>query len=496
MRDAQRRGDRILPGGPVSHRPDDLAAVAPAAGRAGAHLGIPQRGWQSHAGKALAGLLTAALGCFLAPAMAPAQSLPAVQPQVRAEPKSGGWSVDTKQRAPAVVRPRATMIRVTGTAARTSVRVEVTHPIVASMFTLGEPYRAIVDIPDLEFQLPAGSGKAATGLVSAFRYGQFEAGRSRVVIDLAGPATIEKAMFVAPSGKEPGILSFDLVRVGAADFKAMRGPASDSALDATPTDPRQLRGARHEEPTPGSRSAGAPKQRPVVVIDPGHGGIDPGTVAAQGLTEKVVTLAVAMQVRNLLAQSGRYDVLMTRQGDTFVSLDQRVRFARQHQADLFVSIHADSLAEKDQAQAVRGATVYILSERASDDTARRLAEKENAADVIAGLAAVPQSAEDQVRSILLDLVQRETANYSASFRSLLLGNMQGRVPLAKDPQRSAAFKVLRQPEVPSVLIELGYMSNSEDLARLRREDGQKQIATSIAAAVDAFFAKRDAKLNR
>lgn len=495
MRNGRRRGDRDLARGPVSHLPDEPPA-APADGLARTRQNVQLRGRQSLGAKTLTALLTAAVGCFAAPAIAPAQTTPAAQPQLRAEPKSGGWSAEVKQRTAATARPRATVIRVTGTAARTSVRMEVTHPIMASMFTLDEPYRAIVDIPDLEFQLPAGSGKSGIGLVSAYRFGQFEAGRSRIVIDLAGPATIDKAMFVAPSGKEPGVLSFDLVRVGAADFKAMPGPARDPALETAPTDPRQLRGARHEEPLPGPRPADAPKQRPVVVIDPGHGGIDPGTVAAQGLTEKVVTLAVAMQVRHLLTQSGRYDVHLTRQGDTFVSLDQRVRFARQHQADLFVSIHADSLAEKDQAQAVRGATVYILSERASDDNARRLAEKENAADVIAGLASVPQSAEDQVRSILLDLVQRETANYSASFRSLLLGNMQGRVPLAKDPQRSAAFKVLRQPDVPSVLIELGYMSNSEDLARLRREDGQRQIAASIAAAVDAFFAKRDAKLNR
>jgi N-acetylmuramoyl-L-alanine amidase len=234
----------------------------------------------------------------------------------------------------------------------------------------------------------------------------------------------------------------------------------------------------------------------VVLIDPGHGGIDPGTVGAGGITEKGVTLAVANEVRALLRQDRRLDVYLTRDADNFVTLDQRVQLSRQYQADLFVSIHADSLAEKELAGSIKGATVYTLSDRASDDKARRVAEKENAADIAAGLAAVPASAEEQVRNILLDLVERETANYSLGFRNLLLSSMRGRVPLAKDPQRSAAFKVLKQDEVPAVLIELGYMSNTEDLARLGKADGQRQLATSIAAAITTFFAHKEAQAKR
>ena len=440
------------------------------------------------------GWLLLSLAILVVASATPVLSQPS-SPTGRKDGQGSGWTAEVAPRAAVPARPRATSIRITGNATRTSIRIEVNQPIVASMFTLDEPYRVIVDVPDLDFQLRSGASPGGTGLVSAYRFGQFDAGRSRIVIDLAAPANIDKPMFIAPAGREPGVLSFDLVRVGAAEFKAMRGSASDQPAAPAPPDTSQLRGARHDDPQQANQPAAA-KTRPVVVIDPGHGGIDPGTVAAQGITEKAVTLSVATLVRDLLMQNGRYEVHLTRQADTFVSLDQRVKVSRQLQADLFVSIHADALAEKDQAQAVRGATVYILSESASDDVARRLADKENAADVIAGLASVPQSAEDQVRNILLDLVQRETANYSASFRSLLLGNLQGRVPLAKDPQRSAAFKVLKQPDVPSVLVELGYMSNSQDLALLGKQEGQRQVAGAIAAAVDAFFAKRNAGAKR
>ena len=418
------------------------------------------------------------------------------QEEQRSPSPSGGWSaaVSRRQPQPRPDRPRVTGLRLEGDANRTTVRVQVSRPVVASMFMLDEPYRAIIDVADLDFRLPPGSGTRGKGLVKSYRYGQFAAGRSRMVIDLTGPATIEGATFAAAGPRQPGTLSFDLLRVAPEKFQAMRGSVdpAEAAAAASP----ELRGGRHEEASPAPTKAPASKRRPVVMLDPGHGGVDPGAVAETGLTEKTVTLAVALHLRNILSQSRRYDVQMTRQTDTFVSLDQRVSQSRRQGADLFVSIHADALAEKELAQAVRGATVYILSERASDDRAGRLAEKENAADVVAGLAAVPASAEDQVRSILFDLVQRETANYSVTVRGLLLSTMRGRVPLAKDPQRSAAFKVLKQPDVPAVLIELGYMSNSQDMARLANSEGQRQLAATIASAVDAFFSKRDAAVGR
>ena len=398
----------------------------------------------------------------------------------------GGWGADVKP-----ARSVASAITLGGGEDRVLLTVTVSKPIAASIFTLAEPFRVIVDVADLDFQIPATTGTTGRGVVAGFRYGQFEGGKSRIVIDAKAPIRIENGQFRPGLGREPGRLSFEIVRISLEAFTALAGgqaggqPAEKSVpavKNIAVTEPPAAAG-----PAPGKDVVRA---RPIVVIDPGHGGIDPGTVASGSLTEKAVVLAVARQLKVLLQQTKRYDVHMTREDDVFVSLDKRVQVSRQRGADLFISIHADSLAEKDLAQNVRGASIYTLSDRASDETARKLAEKENAADLLAGLDAVPASDEDNVRNILLDLMGRETGNFSAEFRNILVENMKGKTTLSKDPRRSAAFKVLKQASTPAVLIELGYMSNAEDLARLSKADWQRQIATALAASVDRFFASR------
>jgi len=353
------------------------------------------------------------------------------------------------------------------------VRVEV--------FTLANPYRVIVDLPDVAFDLPDGTGKTGWGLVKAFRYGVFEAGKARIVLDTTGPVLISKAeMNVEPTGK--GVrLAVVMAPTEAAAFGTGTG--------AQKTSPPASKPSNYEDDRPAK-----PKDRakPVILVDPGHGGIDPGAVAATNVLEKNVVLAVAKLVKARLAANGRYDVHMTRQTDAFVSLDQRLKKSREHDADLFISIHADSIESVNFAQSVRGASVYTLSDKASDEQARQMAAKENASDLLAGLDSSEVEGKDEVKNILIDLMRRETSDFSSEFSNLLVGRLKKSIPMSREPRRSAAFKVLRQTESPSVLIELGYLSNSEDEKAMTSEQWQAKVARSISEAVDAYFTKRTA----
>lgn len=407
------------------------------------------------------------------PKAAPPVATPSRRPAAAHPSEQPGRKANT------AARTRATAAQIEGDSQRTRFRLELSAAVGANIYALSEPYRVVADLPDVDFALPAGSGRRPHGLISAYRYGLFEAGRARIVIDTTGPVGIENARFEpGPSG---GHLVFDIVRTTPERFAAQEQAQREASF-------RQSRFDDGVAPIP----PGA-KLRPVIVIDPGHGGPDPGTVAGPKLSEKDVVLAVGRQLRSLLAATRRYDVHMTRDQDVFVSLDGRLRFSRKVGADLFISLHIDALAEAGLAQSVRGASIYILAERASDESARLLADKENASDVLAGLENVPASDEDNVRSILFDLVRRETANFSANFRNLLTSKLKSRISLAREPQRSAAFKVLKQAETPAVLIELGYMSHAEDRALIAKPEWQRQVAIAIAEAVETYFATRAAE---
>jgi N-acetylmuramoyl-L-alanine amidase len=229
--------------------------------------------------------------------------------------------------------------------------------------------------------------------------------------------------------------------------------------------------------------------RPLIVIDPGHGGIDPGAHGAGGIKEKNVVLDFAKVLDEKLLATGRYRVMMTRDDDTYVSLDDRVKFARDHQARLFISIHADSLSwpYHDDAS-IRGATVYTLSADASDAEAARLAEQENRSDIIAGVDLTREP--DAVAGILIDLARRETHVFSMRLARELVHDASDVMRLNKRPLRSAGFVVLKAPDVPSVLVELGYMSNKDDLAHLTSPAWRDKASAAMARAVDEFFGPR------
>ena len=225
------------------------------------------------------------------------------------------------------------------------------------------------------------------------------------------------------------------------------------------------------------------------MLDPGHGGIDNGAKAASGELEKDVVLQFAQTLRARLEAAGKYQIAMTRSDDTFIALSERVKFARAHGAALFVSIHADAIP-KSEGQA-EGATVYTLSENASDAEAARLAEAENKADVIAGVDLTAEPGD--VANILVDLAQRETKTYSASSPARWSANSRRTARLHKNPMKSAGFKVLTAPDVPSVLVELGYMSTKDDLKLLTSTAWQAKTAAALAQAVDTYFAPRLAR---
>ncbi|MGE0611101.1 MAG: N-acetylmuramoyl-L-alanine amidase [Hyphomicrobiales bacterium] len=370
--------------------------------------------------------------------------------------------------------------RVGGDAERTRFIVDLSKQAEFRLFTLADPYRLIIDLPEVKFQLPSGLGREGRGLISAYRYGLIAEGKARIVIDLAAPALVEKSEVQPPSAGQPARLVIALAKTDRDTFlKAMKQHAQPSQEPPKAKPP--------QEAVQISRSG-----KPVVVIDPGHGGIDPGAIARSGEIEKEIVLAFAKEFAAKLRASGKYEVVLTRDNDTFVPLRRRVEIAQEKGGQLFISVHADSLPGRFNTS-VSGATVYTLSEHASDDEARSLAAKENKSDILAGVD-LPADSDDVLASILIDLAQASTNNNSTAFASIVLNGVGNVTKVYSKGHRQAGFRVLRAPDIPSILLELGYLSHPDDTKRLANAAWRSKVASSLVAAVDRYFDKRVAKM--
>ena len=367
---------------------------------------------------------------------------------------------------------------------RTRLVIELNAQVPYKIFTLANPYRVVIDFPELDWRIPTPKAARKKGLISNYRYGLFQNANSRLVVDVRAPVVIAGHRFIPPKGRYKHRFVVDLKKVSEAAFqRSDRQIASKDWVDpgADATDMAGLNGGRSAHLGEGRNGRG----KRIVMIDPGHGGPDPGTISIAGVYEKAVTLRTAKIVRRILERSGRYTVVLTRKKDIYVPLRDRYRRAENSKAELFISLHADSHRNKR----LRGFSVYTLSERASDKEAAALAAHENRADAIAGIDLSRQS--DAVASFLIELRQRQTMNESAIFSDLLIDELSRKVRMLRNTHRFAGFAVLKSPNIPSILIELGYLSNAQDARMLHKKTYLEKAAKAILRAADRYFERKE-----
>jgi len=365
-----------------------------------------------------------------------------------------------------------------------------------------EPARLVIELPELRVRLRDDPLGKPRGLATALRPPLSGPAGARLVVELAGPAEFVARFWIPPGQHSPAWrFVIDLEPEGASRPAATaavppavaepplprpRPPGLAAAARPRPAEPPAARAAPSVRPAAApaasapvpSNGLAQPAGRIVVAVDPGHGGSDPGTIGVDGVKEKDLVLAMGLELAQLLEATGRYTAVLTRSRDEGLALRERIKIAREAGAQLFLSLHADSIADPT----VAGASVYTLSETASDEEAAALAAKENKADILTG---VDLSRHDPiVAGILIDLAQRDTLNKSIDFAQLLAQELAKVTPLLRNHRRFAGFAVLKSPETPSVLIELGYLSNPEEAKRLGDPRHRRKLAQAIVAAID------------
>ncbi len=363
---------------------------------------------------------------------------------------------------------------------RTRLVIELSDPVNLRAFALANPDRVVIDMPEVSWRLGAPPRPTGFGVVKSYRYGQFRAGNSRMVIDLNSSASVSDSLVLPPSAGFGYRVVIDLFPTTRPKFDAKAGWPAD--LKKRESDAEKLAAMIAAQQAPPARAAG----KKIIVLDPGHGGLDSGTVGVNGLMEKDLALAEGLKLARKLRRRG-YTVFMTRENDVFIPLRQRVAMGRANKADLFIALHADSHPDPN----TTGTSIYTLNDGRSDREASALARRENQSDVIAGVDLSGDN--NPVAPILIGLAQRDTRNKSSEFATTALKTMsQVTDLLARSPHRSASLAVLVAPDVPAVLIELGYLSNRGDATRMNTDSWRTRVAGAIADAVDAQFTRPSA----
>lgn len=364
--------------------------------------------------------------------------------------------------------------RVSTTEERARLIIDLSGPTEFAIASLDGPNRIAIDVKAFDLKILAPADVAGKGLVANYKIEMAEKGRARTTLTLGAPAQVQQAYFLDAVADQPARLVVDIIPATQQEFE-MKVAADLAASIANQGAP-----PRTQSTDPGTHIA-ATATRPLVVIDPGHGGIDNGASAPNGVHEKDITLGFALQLQKVLIDSGRFDVALTREDDTYLTLNDRVNLARMNKADLFISLHADSFQQPE----IRGASVYTRDENATDVLDKVLADGENRYDIIAGLA-VPQ-ATPAVLDILVDLMRREMRKSSFLAAEAIVRQLEPSVALRRFPVRQADFFVLQAPDVPSILVELGFLSNAADIANLQKSEWRDRVVDALARGVADYF---------
>jgi len=370
--------------------------------------------------------------------------------------------------------PEVLDARVTATPERARLIIDLSGPTEFAIVSLAGPDRIAIDVKSTGTRIAVPPDVAGGGIVARYSVELAEPGRVRTMLELSTPSQVQQAYSLDAVGDQPARLVVDLITDTPEHFaeKVAADLAASAANQGVPPEALSTAAGTHGE---------ALAVRPLVVIDPGHGGVDNGASAPNGVHEKNITLAFALDLQKILVESGRYDVALTREGDAYLTLNERVALARANKADLFISLHADSFQQAE----IRGASVYTRDEKATDVLDKVLAENENKSDIVAGFT-MPTT-EPAVVDILVDLMRREMRKSSYIAAQAIVRQLEPSVAMRRFPVRQADFFVLQAPDVPSVLVELGFLSNASDIANLQKSDWRERVVAALARGVADYF---------